>query len=544
MSMNNITYLLTNRYFLPVLLVLGLVFRLGLVTVYSHDLYWDEVSLGYEAFSIAETGEDTHGNSWFQVLFPAYGDYKAAGYIWLATPFVQSFGLNSLTTRIPAVLFGTVFIAITYFLAWEIWKDKKISAYSAIAASILPWSLHFSTAAFEGHVAAVLAATSFLFILKSKDNVKYFYPASITSSLSMLTYVSNRFFIPFVWMAGLALLYPIKDKKKVIHFIVSVLLLTLCYIFIQQSPYTEVSSQYRLSTESILNIEPYVLESNQLVELSNGNLLARVIHHRRVLQLQDLLTNISQHFSFDYLFISGDSNLRHNSGHSGLLNLTSLPIFLLGLYKFGKQKKLFLLVLILLWLLATIPASVPLETPHALRSLNAIMVLPLILGAGYYVMGNQLKESTLTKVLLSLFVLIHAANIGAYLYYQALVYPSVSAKVWNTGYAELAQVLTGSHYRDQKLLVDVDENYYLYYLFFTKVDPTLVQEASVLDQNNPNIDLKLDAIEHLDFGSVVNETHSHVVTIPEKVDTYPDFKTDTTVSSRFGKQDFVILKRK
>ena len=65
------------------------------------SLNWDEVSHGYNAFSILKTGRDEWG-AWFPSIFRAFGDYKLPVYIYLTTLPVAIFGLNAFA-RVSAV---------------------------------------------------------------------------------------------------------------------------------------------------------------------------------------------------------------------------------------------------------------------------------------------------------------------------------------------------------------------------------------------------------------------------------------------------------
>ncbi|KKP95299.1 MAG: Glycosyl transferase family 39, partial [Candidatus Levybacteria bacterium GW2011_GWA2_36_13] len=75
----------------------------------------DEVSLGYNAYSILNTGSDEYGTR-LPVLLRAYDDYRPALYSYLAVPFVKFFGLNVVSVRLPSVVLSVLTVVAVYFL--------------------------------------------------------------------------------------------------------------------------------------------------------------------------------------------------------------------------------------------------------------------------------------------------------------------------------------------------------------------------------------------------------------------------------------------
>ena len=60
----------------------------------------DEAAIGYNAYSLIQTGVDEHGNPW-PIHFQSFNDYKPGFYFYLVLPFVKILGLNVLAVRIP-----------------------------------------------------------------------------------------------------------------------------------------------------------------------------------------------------------------------------------------------------------------------------------------------------------------------------------------------------------------------------------------------------------------------------------------------------------
>src|SRR3990170_7439708 len=99
--------------YLLLIILLGFALRTVYISDFPPSLNWDEVSLGYNAYSVLKTGKDEWGKI-LPVIFTAYGDYKLPGYIYTLVPFISIFGLNAFAIRLPSVLAGTITVLFTY----------------------------------------------------------------------------------------------------------------------------------------------------------------------------------------------------------------------------------------------------------------------------------------------------------------------------------------------------------------------------------------------------------------------------------------------
>src|SRR3990167_8737038 len=88
------------------IIVVGVFLRFyQLVSVPPHPSL-DEVSIGYNAYSILKTGGDEYGTK-FPILLRAYDDWRPALYVYLVIPFVALFDLTVLSVRLPSVILST-----------------------------------------------------------------------------------------------------------------------------------------------------------------------------------------------------------------------------------------------------------------------------------------------------------------------------------------------------------------------------------------------------------------------------------------------------
>src|SRR3990167_5675964 len=119
-----------KRAFLIFLVVLlAFILRFYNLNSVPPSLYWDEASLGYNAYSILKTARDEHGKLLPITNFAAFGDYKPSGYIYASVPAIAVFGLNEFSVRLPSTFFGVLTVLITYLLTKRLWKNEKIALF-------------------------------------------------------------------------------------------------------------------------------------------------------------------------------------------------------------------------------------------------------------------------------------------------------------------------------------------------------------------------------------------------------------------------------
>lgn len=515
---------------LILLLSIGLRFyKLGLVPV---SLYWDEVAILVDAKSIAETGFDIHGRPWYQVLYPSYGDYKLPVYIWLAGLSVKFFGVTDWALRLPSAVAGVLTVVVGGWLAKELLilelRDKKkrlkskfpelaqLSTMFVIA--VAPWSIYFSRTGFEGHLGQFLLALSILILIKARRKFSLVVISALIGAVATYAYFSVRFVWPVVFVLAQVLIIgrlmtslvkrPLKlNLTASLKFLVVQVVLPIAIFFslllpMTRSEFYTQSNQFRYSTDSVLNGFDYAVQSNQLREQAGNSTIDRVFFHRHLLLVKELAKNYSDNLSFDFLFINGDPNLRHGTGEHGLFLLSFAPFLLTGSYWLFTRNKASFYFLVGWWLIALLPASVPETTPHALRSLNALVPIAIIMGVGlaatieYLLRIKGSKQLIFKKSLLLLYGLVLAGSIFQFTRHYFIHYPSDSASDWQDGYRQLVDVIVDHKDSASKIWVHPFED--RFYLWLLAYGPYSSQEI----QSWESEDFKFKQIENIHFTDV------------------------------------------
>jgi len=179
------------------ILVIGLLTRFIFLDKFPVSLNWDEISHGYNTYSLQKTGMDQWGTSWPIFNFRAYGDYPTTLNMYLSFPFVYLFGLNEWSIRIVSALCGFGLIIVSYFLGQEIFKDKKMSYFLMFLVAISPWTFFPSRGVFQSTVAQFFFSLGLLFLIKAVKKIKFLPLGLLFVSISTYAYHNTKIVVPY-----------------------------------------------------------------------------------------------------------------------------------------------------------------------------------------------------------------------------------------------------------------------------------------------------------------------------------------------------------
>lgn len=440
-------------------------YQLGAIPV---SLYWDETAIGYDAYALTVWGKDMHGNNGLQAIFPSYGDYKLPMYIWLDSIVMRLTGPTPFGVRLLSALAGIALIALMYLLAKELFHNSRVAGIASLVLAFLPVDILFSRTGFESHLAVLFVGFTLYFWLLSRRKPWVLGISSITGAAAVYAYFSARIVVPLLAIVTLTTLWKQVNWRWRSIFVGSLLFWIVLLFPIYQSPYYDASNQFRLSTANLSDTGSFALKSNIMREQSGNGPISRIVYHRYLLQAKEIINHITVHFDPRFLFISGDMNLRHGTTKIGLLLLSMLPFFVIGWIRLIQKRFWVGLLLFGTWIASIIPAAIPMEVPHALRSLSATLVFPLVIAYGSVWAWSWKKWRMVIVILLSVAGLEFALFAEDYLVH----YPIRSATAWQSGYNELASYLQQHQTAYDHCVVDFTDNrLYLYFLLTMKVDP-------------------------------------------------------------------------
>ena len=444
------------------------------------SLSWDEVSIGYNAYSILKTGKDEHGKFLPLDTFVAYGDYKPPLAIYLTVPSVAIFGLNEFSVRLPSAFFGTLTIVLTYLLVKELFKKNQyLALLSSILLAISPWHINLSRAGFEANIALFFVVLGTWLILKAREKSWMWIIAGIPYVLSMYTFNSSRYFV-VIFGIGL-LMYVWKSiraswKQMAIGICVAgVMLLPLIPHLLSKE------ARLRFVEVNIFTDSTIVTTANERIVHDGNSLIGRIINNRRIGYARSYLVHFFDNLRTDFLFIKGDGNPKFSIQDVGQLYWIEAPLLIIGIFSL-LLVDVKIALLLLFWIVAAImPAAVARETPHALRILNSLPTWQIFIAFGiltiYQFVVHPAKPWR-SGAYCFLLISVYTINSMYYLHKYYRHYPIEFSGEWQYGYREalLAIQPIESKYTTIAMTEFIGRPY-MYTLFYKKTDPTMFQRT-------------------------------------------------------------------
>jgi len=461
--------------------ILAFILRFWQLGTNPPSLDWDEAALGYNAYSILQTGKDEYG-AFLPLSFRSFGDYKPPLYTYLAIIPIKLFGLNEFSVRFISALFGTLTTVVVYFLVKKLFPHKSFILYllSFLFISISPWHIQFSRVAFEANLALFFFIFAIYLCFIALEKGKFFIPAAVSFALSMYAYHSPRLLVPLIIFC-FVVIYRKNIKTQIIPAVISFVLFIILVlpIFIDLSSATSA----RLNSVTLFNPNERLGESiNEMtVDAQKGDKIGQLTHNRRIVYAKEVIGGYLDHFSFDFLFLNGDPPGRHHAAGMGMLYLWDLPFIIIGLFYLLGHRDKNVLFLFSWFLIAPIASSITTGTPHAVRAIFYIPVYQIFSAIGFTVFICFLKSKNIifskTIIAFSAFLLIF--NFYYYLNLYYIVTPVEFSQWWQYGYKQVVSKVSKLENKYDKVIVTYQyDQPYIFFLFYQKIDPWAYQKES------------------------------------------------------------------
>lgn len=487
--------------------------------------YWEEVALGYDAYSISKTFKDHHGHFMPLVAFESFGDFKPSLYFYVLVPFIKIMGLNVLAVRLPTILasifiiFGTAFLARILFLNYY-YKDKvklanHIFLLTLFLSTISPWLLNFSRSAWESTLATALViwGVNFWLFFVQTNLSKWAFLSALLFSLSTYAYHANRVSTPLLAIA-LLVFYWWQKKTKLNYkaLIISGLMALLLFSPVAVSLFAK-SGQQRIAETSIFNDLTIIQESNQQIEAHGKTFWSRIFYHRYLFFTREVASNFLSHFNFNYLFVSGDINPRHSIQSFGQFYYLDLVFFIFALIFLLKKKKTINLLLFIYLFIMILPASFTRAVPHALRTLSAQPIFIILLTFGIWQMFALIKSKAMRNIFILTTILAYSFYFSKFFKELVLIYPEKYKQEWQFGYEEMVKKVFEVRANYEKIYISREWGRpAMYYFFYNQIDPQVVQDFAPIAKKDQGEFLNFENLEFVDkFDQLTSQKNSLLV---------------------------------
>ncbi len=450
---------------------------------------WDEAALGWNAYSIMETGKDEYGKN-FPAILRSFDDYKPALYVYLVIPFIKIFGFNIISVRLPGAIFGVIAVFATYFLVKELFEKQQHREYLALLSSFLlaisPWHLQFSRIAFEAQVGMSMNILSILFFLKGLKNKFFLIPGVLFAVSSIYVYQSEKVYLP-VLFAVFGLIYFREILKIPRVWLVGIIILGLVLTApMVSSLVSDKNALLRAKGVSVFYDQTQFLKRSAfkiMEDKANSDLLGIVVDNRRAEYAKAVISGYISHFNPNWLFVTGDIE-RHHAPGMGLMYLFELPFLLIGIYIlfFRPYQVKTKLTLFTMLLVSPIAASITSGVPHAVRNINFLPVLQVLVALGivWFVVfisnipAKGWSASGRKYLIFPIFILFFIFNFLYFLNQYFVQQNFLYSESWQYGYKETINIIKPIEGKYNKVIVTNDrplDQSYMFFLFYLKYNP-------------------------------------------------------------------------
>lgn len=460
------------------------------------SINFDEAALGYNAFSLLETGRDEYGRK-FPLSIRSFNDYKPALYSYLSIIPIKFLGLNEVSTRFISAFAGVIQIVILYFIYKSFFRRKfGFIALGLLIASLQPWRIHYSRVASESNLSVLffITGTGLLITAKKTPQAKRLIIASLAFLLSAYSYHSARFAAAIFLL--LWAIDPLKiiinssktNAKEATKRLIPLIIFLLGLLPLILSPDNKLTLTRFRQTNLFQRLYPYT--PKELIASQNPwlNFPPNPIYH--------LSGTIVGHFASYFSPINLGSRLYHWVRYSpqhiptfGLLGWVESFLFIFGIFVlFKKIRTSFQHRNLIYWILAgTTPAVVTLDWFHPLRSLNILPALEIISLMGLFFIIKQTSQllnrlSISPKVainflIIALFTFI--IPIGTYRINNELVFSPWEnhGEFQPGGYKEGVPILASIQDDYEQVIIDTPHaQSYIFFLFYQQFPPEKIQK--------------------------------------------------------------------
>lgn len=492
-----------HKFLLTLILVIAFLIRF-IDLDHTPALNPDEAALGYNAYSLIQTGKDEHGISW-PLHFKSFGDYKPGGYIYLAIPFIKLFGLSPLAIRLPNLILSLLTILFLYKLIFILSKSTNLALLSSLVLTFSPWHIHFSRGAWESSAALSFITIGTYFFFKSiqKKFIKNFTLFILCYVTSLYIYHSARLVAPLLALSLCSLYFKFLIKKlpQIILPIFLGVLITIPVLF----SFLNNGGTARIGGVGLSADQGPIWRSNELINQHQNSTFSHIIHNKRLLYLISWGQKYTSHFDFDFLALNGDEVPRSKVPEMGQIHLIEIPLILLGIIflistkLFGSKAKIFIFSFLFI---APIASSLTFQAPSALRALPMTIPISILIACGIYYFFDFIFHKITHRNTLALggvFIILYSYFIAyyfdSYFFHYAKRYPFA----WQYQFDQLVPYLESqkANYSNIYITNKYDQPYILF-LFFSKYPPSQIQSQ-----------IKLTEPDEFGFSTVLGYDNYH-----------------------------------
>lgn len=334
----------------------------------------DEASMGYNAYSLLQTGKDRYGQV-FPIIFRSFGSFQAPLYTYFTVPVIFLFGVNIFAVHLISALSGFIVVCATFLIAYAGCKHNFKQAIAiTVVVAFTPWSILFTRFGTEASLGLALFVLSIAFFILSLSKIQFFILATFFLGLSTHAYYSERVISVF-FLLGFIFLFFKKLLRYKLWLMLGIIVLIATLI-----PHLVISGSgaftRRLEQVNYFSEETFLKQDENLRNFPLG---------RGIYIIREFLSQYVAYFSPRNLFFDPDpQGARSIPDLSVFYSWMVIPFFI-GIYHLLKKKSLPVIkILILVILISPIPAALTRDPFYTIRTLVFLWSISFVIGIGVY----------------------------------------------------------------------------------------------------------------------------------------------------------------
>ncbi len=463
---------------LGLILIASFLIRFISLSDLPNGLYWDEMDTGYQAYSLLKTGRDYFAHP-LPLFVQSFADFRTPIFVYSAVPIIKALGLNSYSVRLVSLIWGILAVPLIFIVSRRLLPAHKYSGYfAAILIGLSIWHVHYSRISFEAISLVTLILAAICLSLISLSKHKYLPIAAFIAGLAPYSYSTGKLFLVFSVMTFVIIfrksLASITTRKKVLSLIILLVVTAPCYY---DSLFGKSSMRFHdlaIWTDPTLGSETDYLRQQSYISYRSGEgigvtprILDRVLYNKPILVLDKFIKNYFSAFSTEFLFLTGDKELRHSPGINsiGQLYIPEIVILIAGLiviFSSKNPKARFLLI----WLfLAPIASALTRDgAGHATRLIVLLPALLIICTLGFFSLSNKTRVAFIAFYIIAIF-----QSFGNYF----TLYRIDSTAPFQWGYSDMVNKAISYSKEYDKVILDFhNDSALMAYLFTTAYSPS------------------------------------------------------------------------
>jgi hypothetical protein len=466
-------------------------------------------------------------------------------------------GLSALAARLPSAVNGSLICLSVFLFTMAVNQKIKLKKWLSISllvcllSAVLPWS--FMMSRLFSHVPLMLFFVCLhLYLFIKSNTIRGDFVSVIPLLIGTYFYMSMAAIVPF----GLLLVFisifkksSNLQKKYLVGGSILVALL-LGYLFIGKFALLDPNRRgLDLAIWRDVNVTADANQYRGLARLSAPTIfsfsiapekLANKLFFNYPVSILNVFTkNYLSFFSLDFLFLKGDTVLRHSTSMIGQLFPFLLPFMLFGAFVFFRKADSKLRNIFLVWILVSpIPAALTKDgANYLLRVITLMPFLTYFSGLGLIESVSWFKNKFLkiTYVVIIFLIGLYSAYYFYFGYFH--VYPALAAQSFEYGFKEVADFQTAN---PGKMLIIWDDKYPVgYFCFWQKLPANMCDQTELNSYekiNDTRIDLPLDNLlfslpkNEKDFTAVTAKYQPKYLVVPSKyLGLFPKIEKSTSL---------------